>query len=215
MTARQDVRRASPRPYLVTNIVDDADALLQGLEPAFGVADVAAVLLRLPARDERSLINIIKRVTPAVQAGGAALLLDGRADLVARSGADGAHLRGFAAFDAAHGSLQPDRIAGVGGLFTRHDAMLAAEAGTDYVMFGDPDESGHRPAFASIAERVEWWSEVFETPCVGHAATLEEVTMLVEAGADFVALGEFVWKDMKGYAAAVAAAASLQPVELV
>ena len=37
-------------------------------------------------------------------------------------------------------SLKPERIAGCGGLATRHDAMLAAEAGADYVMFGEPDD---------------------------------------------------------------------------
>ena len=38
--------------------------------------------------------------------------------------------------------LKPERIVGVGGLATRHDAMLAAEQGADYVMFGEPDQVG-------------------------------------------------------------------------
>ena len=41
--------------------------------------------------------------------------------------------------------------------------MLAAEAGADYVMFGEPDGTGARPAFAAIEERVAWWAEVFES----------------------------------------------------
>ena len=49
--------------------------------------------------------------------------------------------------------------------------MLAAEAGADYVMFGEPDAAGHRPSFEAIAERVAWWAEVFEPPCVGFAAS--------------------------------------------
>ena len=36
-------------------------------------------------------------------------------------------------------SLKPDRIAGVGGLSTRHDSMVAGETGADYVLFGEPD----------------------------------------------------------------------------
>ena len=44
-------------------------------------------------------------------------------------------------FSAAVASLKPDRIAGCGGLATRHDAMLAAESGADYVMFGEPDDA--------------------------------------------------------------------------
>ena len=55
------------------------------------------------------------------------MLLDGRPDLVARAGADGAHLTGIEAFQAAVPALKPDRIAGCGGIHSRHDAMLAAE----------------------------------------------------------------------------------------
>ena len=49
--------------------------------------------------------------------------------------------------------------------------MVAAEAGADYVMFGEPDAAGERPGFAAIEERVAWWAEVFEAPCVGYAAS--------------------------------------------
>ena len=48
--------------------------------------------------------------------------------------------------------------------------MLAGEAGADYVMFGEPDRRGGRPPFDAIVERVEWWAELFELPCVGYAA---------------------------------------------
>ena len=96
-----------------------------------------------------------------------ALLLDGqKASLVARTGADGAHLTGLAAFTEALEQLKPERIAGAGGLTTRHDAMTAAETGADYVMFGEPDNAGARPAFAAIEERVAWWADA-EAPCVG------------------------------------------------
>ncbi len=73
--------------------------------------------------------------------------------------------------------------------------MLAAEQGADYVMFGEPDADGVRPAFAAIEERIAWWAEVFEIPCVGYAASLDDIAPLVAAGADFVALGDFVWRD--------------------
>src|SRR6476660_8186301 len=80
-------------------------------------------------------------------------------------------------------------------LVTRHDAMLAAEQGADYVMFGDPDVEGRRPALPAIEERVAWWAEVFEIPCVGYAASLGDIAPLVAAGADFIALGDFLWRD--------------------
>ena len=84
--------------------------------------------------------------------------------------------------------------------------MAAAEAGADYVMFGEPDADGDRPAFAAIEERVAWWAEVFEAPCVAYAASLDEVAPLVEAGADFVALGDWLWRDPQAIAATIARA---------
>ncbi len=73
-------------------------------------------------------------------------------------------------------------------------------------MFGEPDPVGKRPAFEAVHERVAWWTEVFEVPCVAYAATFDEVTEL--AAAEFVAVGEFVFSDSRGPAAAVADAAA-------
>jgi thiamine-phosphate pyrophosphorylase len=187
--------RPAPRLYLVTPPVADAHAFSTQLAAAMGVGDVAAVLLRLADADERTQINRAKALSPVVQDKGAALLLDGHPDLVARAGADGAHLTGIADFTAALEQLKPDRIVGVGGLVTRHDAMVAAETGADYTMFGEPGAAGERPDFDAIEERVAWWAEVFEAPCVAYAASDEEVAPLVKAGADFVALGDWLWRD--------------------
>ena len=204
---KQAEPRPAPRLYLVTPPIADARAFSTGLAAALGAGDVAAVLLRLAAADERTQINRAKALAPVVQDKGAALLLGGHADLVARAGADGAHLTGMAAFSEALEQLKPERIVGVGGLSTRHDAMVAAEAGADYVMFGEPGAAGERPSFDAIEERIAWWAEVFEIPCVGYAASLDEVAPLVQAGADFVALGDWLWRDASAVAATVVRAA--------
>ena len=212
MATRQhppEPRRPAPRLYLVTPPTADPARLADAIAPALAAADVAAVLVPLTGDDERALLNGLKALAPAVQGAGAALLLEGRADLVARAGADGAHLADIDDFSAAVGSLKPERIAGCGGLATRHDAMLAAEAGADYVMFGEPDDGGHRPSFEAILERVEWWAEVFEIPCVGFAASADEVAALAAAGADFVAVGAFVFDDPRGLATAMKHAQAL------
>ena len=73
------------------------------------------------------MISRIKAFAPAVQNGGAALLIEGNAELVARSGADGAHFTGIEAMQEALPTLKPGRIVGVGGLITRHDSMAQAK----------------------------------------------------------------------------------------
>ena len=204
---KQAEPRPAPRLYLVTPRLADATAFSAQLAAALAAGDVAAVLLRYAGADERGLINCAKALAAVVQNNNAALLLDGHAGLVARAGADGAHLTGMAEFSAAIERLKPDWIAGAGGLASRHDAMTAAERGADYVMFGEPDAAGERPGFGSIEQRIAWWAEVFEAPCVGFAASGDEVAPLVKAGADFVALGDWVWRDPRTIAATVAEAA--------
>jgi thiamine-phosphate pyrophosphorylase len=195
----------NPRIYLTTPPVGDGAALAARLAPALAAADVAAVLLRFDPtqNDERAAINAVKRIAATVQNAGAALVLDDQPQIVARSGADGAHITGVEALTAALPALRPDRIAGVGGLLSRHDAMVAGEAGADYVMFGEPDADGGRPTVEAIAERLAWWSELFEIPCVGFAQTQEDVGIMARAGADFIALGAFIWEDPNTSAAKV------------
>src|ERR1700738_1498824 len=195
--------RPVPRLYLATPVVDDPSPLLASLPGLLAGADVAAVLLRLKPTDQRTMISRVKALAPAIQGSGAALLLDGHVELVARAGADGAHLTGIAAMEEALPSLKPDRIAGVGGLTTRHDSMSAGEAGADYVLFGEPDAKGRRPSSDAIAERLQWWAELFEPPCGGFAASVEEAREFAAVGADFVLVGDFIWADPRGAAAAL------------
>lgn len=203
MAAKPPPPRPAPRLYLATPEVNDPSHLVGLLPDLLAAADVAAVLLRLKETDQRTMISRIKALAPAIQNAGAALLVEGHVELVARGGADGAHLTGIAALEEALPSLRPDRIAGVGGLVTRHDSMAAGELGADYVLFGEPDAKGERPSAEAIAERLQWWDELFEPPCVGFAASLAEAAEFAAAGADFVLVGDFVWADPRGVRAAL------------
>jgi thiamine-phosphate pyrophosphorylase len=197
----------SPRLCLFTPALGEPGAIANKLAAVLDAGDIAAVLLNLEDTDERTLVNRAKAVATIAQRRGVPLLLDGRAEIAARADADGAHLSGIEALTAAIGALKPQRIAGAGGLKSRHDAMLAAESGADYVMFGEPDRNGHRPPFEAVIERVVWWAEVFEVPCVGYAGDLDEVSALAQAGSDFIALGDWLWTKEAAPSALVAAAA--------
>ena len=203
MSNKSPPPRPAPRLYLATPVVDDPASLVAELPGLLASADVAAVLVRLKDTDQRTMISHIKALAPPVQKAGAALLVDGHPELVARGGADGAHLPGIAALKEALPSLKPDRIAGVAGLTTRHHSMDAGEIGADYVLFGEPDAKGQRPSSQAIAERLDWWAELFEPPCVGFAISLDEAHDFAASGADFVLVGEFIWADPRGPKAAL------------
>ena len=79
--------------------------------------------------------------------------------------------------------------------------------------FGFPRERPYRSVpsrrsheidfFEAIAERLQWWAELFEPPCIGFAESREEAGEFVAAGADFVLVGDFIWVDPRGPAAAL------------
>jgi thiamine-phosphate pyrophosphorylase len=200
-------QRPAARLYLVTPVIEDAAAFAGVLRDAVAETDIAAVLLRLKVAGERELINRIKILAPLVQSRDTALVLDGHPEVAARAGADGAHLTGIAAFSEAVENLKPAKIAGCGGITSRDDAMVAGEQGADYVMFGDTTAEHRRAPLPAIVERLEWWAGLFEVPCVGFAANPSEIGPLCAAGADFVAVGDRIWDDPRGIAAAVKDAA--------
>jgi thiamine-phosphate pyrophosphorylase len=209
LTQKSAPPRPAPRLYLATPAVDNPAQFLAQLPAALAAADVAAVLVRLQPSDPRTMVSRVKALAPVIQQSGAALLLDVSAldsqfELVARSGADGAHLDGVAAMEEAMEALKPDRIVGIGGLATRHDSMSAGERGADYVLFGEADAHGLRPSRDAVAERLSWWAELFEPPCVAYAATPDEAQEFVAAGADFILACDLVWSDPRGAAAALA-----------
>jgi thiamine-phosphate pyrophosphorylase len=196
-----------PRFVLVTPPVDDAARFAPQLAAACNAADIAAVVLLLAPADDATQIERTRITAGALPKDGAILLLNGHANLVAKSAADGVQLLGAEMVSAARNALKQERTIGAGRLESRHDAMLAAEGGADFVTFGEPDANGKRPSLPALIERVEWWSELFVIPCVAYAANLDEIEPLVEAGADFIALGEeAVWNAPQGAARALVAA---------
>lgn len=195
------------RLMLVTPPISDPGAFTFRLMQAFAGGDVAAVLLRLAPGDERSLTERVKALAPSVQAQNVALVVEASAQVASRGGADGVHLTdGAEAIAEARSSLKQERIIGAGGLRSRHDAMDIGEAGVDYVMFGEPRPDGSLPPLPAVIERASWWAEIFETPCIAYCPDAESVPALIETGAEFVALGEWVFAEGVDIRSAVAEA---------
>ena len=202
------------RLYLITPVLEDASFAPQ-LAEACATGAVAAVLLRLAPADERTLINQVKALGAAAQDHGAALIVtsDGKADLAtvaARAGADGVHIPGDPAqVRELRDRLKSERAIGVGHIRTKDDAMTLGEAGVDYLLFGEPRRDGSLPSLESVVERAAWWAEIFETPCVAYAPSIEAVEALSSTNAEFVALGDAVWSHPDGPAAGIEAAARI------
>ncbi len=195
--------RDAPRLYLITPPISDWTPYPPLLQAAMAACDVACVLLRIASQEEGEKEKVVRALAPLVQKHDVACLVAGDPQWAVRTNADGVHIDGSGKrLDIAVRAIKPSQIVGAGGLPTRDAAMAAGEAGADYVMFG-----GGAETHAQIVERVAWWAEIFNVPCVGYAHDLGAIGDLARAGADFIALGDAVFADPRGAAAALRDAA--------
>lgn len=214
MSAASAHRPAACQLYLVA----DAGLAAAGLAAALDGGPVACVLLRAATEvsDDGALRAAIEALRPVAQERGVAFLIEDRPELAAETGCDGVHLSrdGPRVRDARQG-VGADAIVGAACDSSRHAAMSAAEAGADYVAFGDgaADGRGGEPA---DPELLAWWSGIMTVPCVAvTGGDPQAAAALAAAGADFVAVGSGVWAHPDGPGAAVgellAAIASREP----
>ena len=175
------------------------------LKEALKGGDVASFQLRLKDVNDDDIRRTTDILRPIVQAHGAAFILNDRPDLAAELGCDGVHVGQEDAPYAEARRLLPAGIVGVTCHDSRHLAMDAAEAGADYVAFGAffPTNTKEPKTRAEI-ELLRWWGEMMVVPVVAIGGiTVANAPILVEAGADFLAVAAGVWEHADGPEAAV------------
>jgi thiamine-phosphate pyrophosphorylase len=189
--AFQETPGAGAQLYLIGPPEVDAAALAPELEAALAAGGAVAFRLRSPdpAQALRQLC-----------AGRVAFLVQDDVDLALALGADGVHLGDPARVRDVRARLGPDRLLGASCGGSRHAAMLAGEDGADYIAFG---EVGRRPQ-PPLLELLAWWNELFVLPCLAEGA-FDDASLgaVARAGADFIGVGDAVWRHPEGSAAGV------------
>ena len=195
------------RLYLITPPVLAPAAFRDILAAALDAGDVAVVQLRLKGWAEDDLRRAIDVLRPVTQSRGVAFLLNDRPELAVASGCDGAHV-GQEDMPVAQARAMLGQLSlGVTCHGSRDLAMVAGDAGADYVAFGAfyPSSTKAPPAMAD-PDILTWWSELMELPCVAIGGiTPGNCIPLIESGADFLAVSASVWSHDHGPAAAVRA----------
>jgi thiamine-phosphate pyrophosphorylase len=178
------------------------------LRAAIGAGPVAAFQLRMKDAPDEEILRTAERLMPICGGADVAFILNDRMDLAKACGADGVHLgQGDGDPREARRLLGSSAQIGVTCHDSRHLAMEAGEAGADYVAFGaffptNTKDVFHRPEPSILG----WWTTLFELPCVAIGGiTPQNAPILVEAGADFLAVCASVWSHPGGPGAAVGA----------
>ena len=175
------------------------------LKEVFRAGDVASFQLRLKHISDDEIRRAVDILRPIVQANGTAFLLNDRPDLAAELGCDGVHIGQEDASYAQARLALPNGIVGLTCHDSRHLAIEAAEAGADYVAFGAffPTRTKD-PKTSADLELLRWWSELMVVPCVAIGGiTLANAPLLLQAGADFLAVSAGVWEHPDGPQTAV------------
>jgi len=207
----RDPRRPPCQLYLISPL-DVTGAFPDALKAALDAGPVAAFQFRVKNMDQHEAARLAAPLQEICAAREVAFIVNDDIGLAKRLGADGVHL-GQSDGDAedARRLLGPGAQIGITCHDSRHLAMEAGEAGADYVAFGAffptaTKETHHRPDPGILS----WWTTLFEIPCVAIGGiTPENGRVLVEAGADFLAVCGAVWNHPAGPAVAVKA---FQPV---
>ena len=195
------------RLYLVSPpMIASPQEFTEQVKAALGAGDVACLQLRLKNASEDEIKAAVETLLPVTRSHNVPLLLNDRPDLAATTGCDGAHIgQEDMTYAEARKWLGKDRIIGVTCHDSRDLAMTAAEAGADYVAFG-----AFFPTTAKVAkgkpspEILRWWSEVMLVPVVAIGGIYpENLPILVESGADFVAVISACFYHADGPAAGV------------
>ncbi|HEX8442761.1 MAG TPA: thiamine phosphate synthase [Allosphingosinicella sp.] len=201
----QPVERPACQLYLISP-VQTGPGLGESLKAALDAGDVAAFQLRLKGLDDHAVARAAEPLQRICGDREVAFIVNDSMALAKRLGADGVHLgQGDGDPREARALLGPSAQIGVTCHDSRHLAMAAGEAGADYVAFGaffptSTKDTRHRPDPSILS----WWSRLFELPCVAIGGiTPENGRVLVEAGADFLAVCSGVWAHPEGSAAAV------------
>lgn len=182
------------------------------LVAALDAGPVAAFQFRVKGPDQHEAARLAEPLQAICAARDVAFIVNDDVALAKRLGADGVHLgQGDGDPKEARRILGPESQIGVTCHASRHLAMEAGEAGADYVAFGaffptTTKAVEHR----ADPEILEWWQGMFELPCVAIGGiTVDNARILIDAGADFLAVSGGVWAHPEGPAAAVRAFGAL------
>ena len=196
------------RLYLISPPVIDLARFESELEQVLAAGDVASFQLRLKTAGDDEIRRAVSALKPITNRADVAFLLNDRPDLASALGCDGVHIgQEDATYTEARAAVGSNAIVGVTCHDSRHLAMVAAEAGADYVAFGAFYATATKDAKTHAdPEILRWWSELMVVPCVAIGGiTIENARPLIEAGADFIAVSSGVWSHPDGAAAAVKA----------
>ncbi|SLN18884.1 thiamine-phosphate pyrophosphorylase [Pseudoruegeria aquimaris] len=184
-----------PQIYLITPPEIELSTFPDALAGVLDAEEIACVRLALATKDEDRLARAADAVREVCHARDIALVIESHVMLVERLGLDGVHLvDGGRSLRKVRKALGGDAIVGAYCGASRHDGLVAGEAGADYVAFGPVGTTPLGDGTIAEAELFQWWSEMIEVPVVAEGALTEDLVRKLAPITDFFGIGEEIWR---------------------
>jgi len=199
-----------PKIYLLAPPLFDTQRFTSVLSAVLDSVEVACLRLSPPSRDETQVLHDCDIIREIAHARDVPLVIDTHIQMVKRTGLDGVHLPcGSRSVRSARTTLGPDAIIGAFCRISRHDGMVAAESGADYVSFGPVTPTSLGDGIHATRDLFAWWSETIEISVVAEGGLDSARLRSLAPVTDFFAIGPEIWSEddpvteIRGLAAAI------------
>lgn len=183
-----------PKIYLITPaefMPSEFASRLSGVLDAF---DIACLRLGLGTKDEEFVIRAADTLREVAHARDIPLIIERHPQLAERLGLDGVHLMDARSVSTARKALGPDAIVGAFCGASRHEGMIAGEAGADYIAFGPAAAASSSDENHADPDLFAWWSETIELPVVAEGPFDSKCIEHISPFADFLSIGPEIWQ---------------------
>lgn len=187
--------------YLISPPTIELDAFAHQLDQVLNQNIASAFQLRLKDVTEESIVQACHRLVPICHEHGIPFIVNDSVELAKVCHADGVHMgEDDGQFAHARKVLGDDAIIGVSCYDSMDRAMALAEQGANYVSFGAFFPTTTKQAKAQPSSDIlTAWSSFSTTPCVAIGGiTAQNAPLLIEAGADMIAVISAIWSHPGG-----------------
>ncbi|KEC56448.1 thiamine phosphate synthase [Bartonella koehlerae] len=187
-----------PFPQLVLTLDVQRSFTLTFLRQILQTKSFACVIVYDSQEEQNDAVFLQKQAqiyAEDIQNNGAALLIASEWRIAERIKADGLHIEGdLKALEHFNHQKNEQKIIGFGNIRNRHCAMVAGEAGVDYLLFGKLGADKKPHAHPRNIQLARWWAEIMEIPAIVQAgsdfATFDEV---IKTACEFIAVEEVIF----------------------
>lgn len=186
----QEKPETPPKRCRIIAILNAGETDVTRIEDLLKAGDLAAIVLVQDGLGDAEYLQMALESGKLCRRSGTALLVVDNTQVMGRAACDGLFLTGeLAMLKDAVARFSPKYAVGYGGIKSRHEAMLAAEAQPDFLFIGKIGGDIKAEPHPKSLELGEWCAEVMQVSIVVQGGNaIESVVDVSRTGADFVAL---------------------------